>query len=153
MTSTHARQLTTLAGAASIALFLVAAGCAGSAGTADAPSRGGKVDAVALYVGAWEGTADFYSEGAGSFRLVLNHDEDVWTGEALFGAFNPGGESQSFVIESFAVTEEGCTFQLFQNGADIIFTGKTAEDVLSGSIEIFFESQLIMDGTFTLNKK
>ena len=150
MTSAQTRQRTLLTGAATIALLLTVAGCAGSAGTTQTPGGGGGVDAVTLYAGMWEGTFDI-SMGSGNLRLVLNHEAGTWTGNVMFDA---EGEIIEGAVESFAVTDEGCTFQTFvQGAADVFFMARLEEGVMVGSLEAYAESELVSDGTFTLKKK
>ncbi len=150
MTSVQTRQRTLLTGAATIALILTVAGCAGSAGTTQTPGGGGGVDVVALYAGIWEGTFDI-SMGSGGLSLVLNHDEGVWSGNVMFDA---DGEIVDGAIESFAVTDEGCTFQTFvQGAADVFFKARLEEGAMIGSLEVYAESELVADGMFTLKKK
>ncbi len=149
MTSAQTRQRTLLTGAATIALILTVAGCAGSAGTTQTPGGGGGVDEVTLYAGMWEGTFDI-SLGAGNMRLVLNHDAGTWTGEVLFGI---EGEMVGGAIESFAASEEGCTIQAFIEMADVFMKARIEDGVMVGSLEAYAESELVADGTFILNKK
>lgn len=149
MTSAQTRQCTLLTGAATIALILTVAGCAGSAGTTQTPGGGGGDDAVTLYAGIWEGTFDI-SIGSGGLSLVLNHDEGVWTGEVLFGI---EGEMVGGAIESFAASEEGCTFQVFIEMADVFMKARIEDGVMIGSVEAYADGQLVADGTFVLNKK
>ncbi len=153
MTNTRTPRRSIAAGIALCAMIVTIAGCAGSAATTTAEAgrgSGGAGDAVALYAGNWEGSFDI-SLGSGGLMLVLNHDEGVWTGEVTFDA---DGEMISGAIESFAITEEGCSFQTFVQGqADVMFKGRLEEGSMVGVIDIYAESQMMADGTFVLTKK
>ncbi|MFC1530284.1 hypothetical protein ACFL6R_06175 [Gemmatimonadota bacterium] len=153
MTTTGTHRHSIFAGIALCAMIVTIAGCAGSAATTTAEAgRGsrGAGDATALYAGNWEGSFDI-SLGAGGLMLVLNHDDGSWTGEVTFDA---DGEIVSGAIESFVITEDGCSFQtLVQGEADVMFTGKLAEGSLAGMIEIYAQGQMMADGTFVLTKK
>jgi hypothetical protein len=150
MTTTRRHRRSITAGLALGVILLLQAGCAGPAATTDT-GRGGRGadDAIAIYAGNWSGTFDI-TMGAGGLSLVLNHDGSVWTGEITLEA---EGEMISGSISSFAITEEGCTFQTFIEGADVFFTGVLEEGALAGVLEAYFESDLVADGTFVLTKK
>ena len=151
MTSTHSPKHTALFRAAMVALLLTAAGCAGSAGTAEAPGaggRGGGSDRATLFTGNWVGYFDL-TMVAGDMRLTLNHDGDVWTGEVFLDV---QGESISAPVESFALTDEGCTFTAFVDVAEIVCRARIEEGSMAGIMEAFAQSELVAEGTFVLKK-
>ncbi len=151
MTSTHSRRHTTFTGAFTIALLVLTMGCAGSAGTADAPGEGGGggTDVIALYTGYWAGSFDI-TIVAGDMGLTLNHDAGVWTGEM---SLDVQGEAISAAVESFALTDDGCTFMAFVEGAEIVYIARVEGASMVGVLEAYAESELVADGTFTLIKK
>ena len=153
MTTTRTHRRSIAAGIALCAMIVTIAGCAGSVATTTAEAgrgSGGAGDAVALYAGNWEGSFDI-SLGAGGLMLVLNHDDGVWTGEVTFDA---DGEMISGAVESFAITEEGCSFQtLVQGEADVMFMGRLEEGTMAGVIEIYAQGSMMADGTFVLTQK
>ena len=140
-----------VAGITFSAMIALAAGCAGSAGTAEAPAvpGGGGSDAAALYVGEWEGSFDV-SMADGDLQVTLSYDGTEWTGQGTLSAM---GESMSGAIENFQITEDGCSFSFFIEMADIFLSGILEEGLLAGIIEVFAESELVAEGTFSLKKK
>ena len=122
-------------------LMLATAGCASLfAGRGPSPEE--------IYAGMWEGGFDI-TMVAGGMRLVLNHDEGVWSGEV---SLDVQGESVSAAVERFQITEEGCSFSMYIQEADVFFTGSVEDGVMTGSMTASAGGEMI-DGVFSLTKK
>lgn len=135
--------------------MLLAVGCAGSAGTAGSPRSSGEPDAITYLVGTWEGTFDIpYGLNEpiedGGLKVVLNHHEEIWSGEVTFSSEEM---SETYDLESVTPTSNGCIFQLSSQGADMVFTGVTAESEMKGIFEVLAGEQVVLEGTFTIRKK
>jgi len=151
MTTTRTPRRSIAVGLALCATIVLFAGCAGSAGTSQeqAATGGGASDAAALYVGSWAGSFDL-SMAAGSLQVTFNYDGTVWSGELNLDA---DGQSLGGAVENFTITEDGCTFTCFIEMADLFLIGHLEEGSLVGVMEVYAESELVADGTFTLSKK
>ena len=152
MKSTHLLKHTDILRTAMMALLLTAAGCAGSAGSAEAPGGGSSSrasDMASLYTGSWEGSFDL-TMVAGDMNLTLERDGEVWTGELYLDV---QGESISAPVENFKLTEEGCSFMAFVDVAEVICNARVEDGTMAGVMEAYAESELVAEGTFVLKKK
>jgi len=131
--------------------IVIASGCAGAGAGAGATAGAAASSQAEMprFAGTWDGSFDG-GMVYGGMRLVLNYENDTYTGTLEFEVEGSGMSSDVSKFET-----EGNKFSFWTNveGMDVKYEGTLEGVTMAGILEAYMGSDVMGEGTFTLTKK
>ena len=138
-----------LRSAATCALILVMAGCAGAAASVDTRTSARSADEAAMFAGTWSGSFDA-SEFSGEMAISLTYESGAYSGSLTARAM---GDELTAGIENFKSEGAEFTCSTFMDGADVYIKGKVEENSMAGTFMVYIEGNQVDEGIFKFVKK